>query len=94
MPCWVGSNSVSHSPRAGAGEQVVNENEVDESKSELNDVKATNRCMPCLAPVAVMGSRLSCRRERGGHPPVSHPLSAVADSRRTSESVGRHLAER
>ena len=70
---WTATASRTHSGQAGAGEQVVNENEVDKSKSEQNDVKATNRCMPCLAPVAVMGSRLSCRRERGGHPRVSHP---------------------
>ena len=52
---------------------MVNENEVDKSKSKLNGVKVTNRCMPCLAPVAVMGSRLSCRRERSGNTRVSHP---------------------
>ena len=70
---WTATASRTHRGLAGAGEQVVNENEVDKSKSKLNDVKVANRCMPCLAPVAVMGSRLSCRRERGGHPRVSHP---------------------
>ena len=70
---WTATASRTHRGLAGAGEQVVNENEVDKSKSKLNDVKVANRCMPCLAPVAVMGSRLSCRRESGGHPRVSHP---------------------
>ena len=88
---WIATAcSHTHRGRVWAGDQVVNENEVDKIKSKLNDVKVTNRCMPCLAPVAVMGSRLSCRRERGGHPRVH----AVADSRATSESVGQHLAER
>ena len=64
---------LAHRGRARAGEQVVNENEVDESKSELTDVKVTNRCMPYLAPVTVVGDRLPCRCERGGHPTVSHP---------------------
>ena len=95
---WTATASRTHRGLAGAGEQVVNENEVDESKSEQNDVKATNRCMPCLASVAVVGSRLSCARV---NVVVTHPLPAhaghghaVAHSMTTRESVGRHLAER
>ena len=73
---WTATASRTHRGQAGAGEQVVNENEVDKSKSEQNGVRATNRCMPCLAPVAVMGGWLPRWRERGGHPLVSHPRRA------------------
>jgi hypothetical protein len=88
---WTATASRTHRGQAGAGEQVVNENEVDKSKSEQNDVNATNRCMPCLAPVAVMGGRLPHWRERGGHPPVSHPRRARSRGQPGNRSVGTSL---
>jgi hypothetical protein len=67
---WTATASRTHRGLAGAGEQVVNENEVDKSKSERNDVKTTNRYTPCLAPVVVLGGRLPCKTLWS---PIRHP---------------------